>query len=116
MKIPDCPTGNTCPSIDKALASIERSIQSIQYVHSNIEDDTLKDELWNTLAELESLQGKRGMLEELRDDNSKLREWGYELNSIISDKDNEYSKLQDEFIELENEIDSLKSVLYSKEE
>lgn len=66
------PVGNTCPKIDKVLSRLSRI--SVFYKVNGKEN---KKELVDTIEAIhEELSGIDSILEDLRDANSDLREWG----------------------------------------
>lgn len=73
------PVQNTCPDIDKAIKLINAAIKSAKDGRKNFPD--ADDNFYYIISDLGDLEG---MLEDLRRDNSKLRDWGYEKHVRLS--------------------------------
>jgi len=87
------PVRHTCPDIDKAIDKIKSVYRIIKYA-SKLEEVT---ELKDTIDEIESeLWNFDDILEDLRSDNSKLRDWGHELEGRVEDLETELLKTNNE--------------------
>ena len=105
-----CPVGHTCPSIDNALQSLFTVKESVKISLKFLEDfdnlefpDELKDHLSNINRELrEALKYAEleDELEELREQNAKLREWG---EGLVDDLGEEERDFRDQINTLEKE-------------
>lgn len=86
------PVGNTCPDIDRAIKSLKRAMDAIQGVADDLdairvnlteeEEDKYSDSLYTLIRALEDAKYDidiSGDLELLREANSSLRDWGYDL-------------------------------------
>lgn len=78
------PVKHTCPDIDHAL----------KLVH----------EAHEAASALEELLGYTGMLEKLRNANDALRQWGYEQEEIVGERDDEITRLNERIAELEQQL------------
>jgi len=97
------PIKNTCPKIDSIIDRMEKVKQEAEYINNNPNEDssqessTIIDEIFEAIKEME----------EIREANSKLRDWGNdlaeELDEAISDKEN-LAELHNESLE---EVDNL---------
>ena len=76
----DEPCGNTCPSIDNIIARINSAEESIDNALSSTSDDYIVSDLASALKDLNGLEA---ILEELRQNNSDLREWGKNLADVV---------------------------------
>lgn len=81
------PVGNTCPDIDNCIkwlkvtkASIETAIDTLNYSDLDVPIKVL-----DALDEAHKYCDIESELEQLRDANSKLRDWGYELLSELKE-------------------------------
>jgi chromosome segregation ATPase len=115
----NAPIGNTCPIIDSVIGYMESAKGEAEYIKKNPEIDS-SDEAVNIIGELASAISE---IENVRDANSELREWGNneyeraesaegERDDAIRDK--EY--LQDEIDELKAKIEELEAELSAVEE
>lgn len=103
------PVKNTCPDVDRIKETITSIVKQMDRCDSN---DSIEDLLEN-IQDWSSDLGRIGVgrscdLEDLRDSNSALRDWGNEMYEEASDLENEISKLTDKIVELENEVLELK--------
>ena len=73
---------HTCPSIDKVIREIKSAIQSAEWGILNPESEYAKDNYNDIINNLENLES---IMEEIRSDNTELREFGEEQynNPII---------------------------------
>jgi len=76
------PVGYTCPDINEAIS--------------------LTEDVISAADKLSPLVGRRGLLEELRNANEKLRSWGEQLTIDLEVANNRINELQDEIHELRN--------------
>ena len=75
----DEPCGNTCPGIDGIIANINTAMSILEGITQSEEPGTSSD----AYDALDCLTGLESDLEELRRNNSDLREWGKSLAGII---------------------------------
>jgi len=95
------PIGHTCPDIDRAIASIKEALDTASDFNGNFESKTI-DDIKDAFGDIEnSLVHMESEMEDLRNNNSSLRDWGDGLETKI--------------IELEEEIDEVREKLESKE-
>jgi hypothetical protein len=113
MSRDNAPINNTCPVIDNIIGLMESARNEADYIKANPEEDSTEesgiilDELFDAI---------KGM-EDIRDANSELREWGnaeYErADNAESERDDairEKEYLQEEIEGLKAEIEELNSV------
>jgi thiamine kinase-like enzyme len=74
------PVKHTCPDIDKLIREVRILLRVARRAQSG-EDINLADEIDYYLSDFES------KLEELRDSNSKLRDWGEKLEEILRENE-----------------------------
>lgn len=94
------PVGNTCPLIDEVrdkIKSIARDTEIALDDFENLPPCELKKALKEIVDNLEDLSSKWSTLEDIRDANSKLREWGEDSESRIDE-------LEGQIKELENQV------------
>lgn len=108
MRLPSEPVKNTCPDINR-LQKIIKDIQSDFASFKDTDDiNDFLDSMSNASWELRDIYDT---LEDLRNSNSALRDWGHELISLAeqmeSEKDSEIEELQNEISEKETEIEDL---------
>ncbi len=113
MRLPSEPVRNTCPDINR----LQKVIESIRNDFASFNDShTAEDFLDNMNNASWELKDIYDTLEELRNSNSALREWGHELTSLAeqmeSEKDTEIGELQDEISAKETEIKNLEEEIY----
>ena len=108
------PVGNTCPDIDQVIEAIKESLKCYNNICSYVDDlqdteltDRQSDWLSYLKSETDEIEHHLWGLEDLRNTNSKLREWGEELESEKYDFENELSTLEDRVRDLENENEKL---------
>lgn len=68
------PVGHTCPDIDKTIDNLRDIISYVSY----------------------EIEGVIESMEELRNSNSRLRDWGEGLEQTIADKDQEIENLKEQ--------------------
>jgi len=87
----NAPVGNTCPKIDNVIAIVDNLTEY---------DINNEDEFSNMEKEIKEAIG---IMENIRSDNSELREWGNELHREKTDLENTVYQLQQRVSELERE-------------
>lgn len=92
------PVKNTCPDIDSLLTIINEAYKIARDGRIRFKGDDSED-LFNDIEN--KLWGADRMLEDLRRDNSALREWGHSLEGELHDAGETIS-------ELENQIEQIK--------
>ena len=84
------PVGNTCPNIDQCITWLKTARDQIEYCINTLDPDSeSSSRIEDALIEAKNYCDIDKELEELRDANSALRDWGYELS-------NELEKLKSE--------------------
>ena len=116
MRLPNEPVRNTCPAINK----LQKTIKEIKDNFASFkEDDNVEDFLDSMNTASWELQDIYDTLEELRNANSALRDWGYELTSLAenleSEKDAEIGELENTISAKETEISDLEDIIYELE-
>lgn len=93
------PVKHTCPDIDKAIKWIDSAMQMAKDGRKVFpEADDLFHDIYN------ELDGCEGKLEELRRANDTLRNWGYELEKELKEKEEAIYTLEGEVEELQQKI------------
>lgn len=91
------PVKNTCPDIDQIISQIETAMRMCDAEGSEIyTEHEIKDDIKYQLSDIPSL------MEDLRNANSALREWGNSLVEALQEKEEECSDLQHQLDYLEN--------------
>ena len=86
------PVGHTCPDINQCLTWLKEARQWIDSAKQKITEIETEDSVHHIMHDLEEAikyMNVDDLLEELRESNSALREWGYELVDYISKLENE---------------------------
>jgi predicted nucleic acid-binding Zn-ribbon protein len=86
------PVRNTCPDIDSVIKSIREAMTMVQ----DADDLTLNQISDAFSAVYYLLDGLEDQLEDLRSDNSSLRNWGLELEERVEELENEMWELKSE--------------------
>lgn len=98
------PVGNTCPDINKAQRSLQSTIKDAEYAIKRYELSS------DTVSIVEAAVDKMSMaidvLEEMRSANSKLRDWGDQMEQELEDARTELQELR---AEKDTRIEELKS-------
>jgi hypothetical protein len=84
------PVRNTCPDIDSVIKSIKEAMTMVQ----DADDLTLNQISDAFSAVYYLLDGLENQLEDLRSDNSSLRNWGLELEERVEELENELWELK----------------------
>jgi len=99
------PVKFTCPLVDKCIEQIKSVIDKSVDVSYSRDVDTMEewisDAVWLMDKIIETL-------EELRDSNSKLRDWGSNEASCVDELELKIVKLENKIEALENELEYLK--------
>ena len=108
MRLPNEPVRNTCPDINR----LQKTIKEIRDNFASFkEEDNIEDFLDAMNTASWELRDIYNTLEELRNVNSALRDWGYELTSLAenleSEKDTEIEELSNTISAKETEIGDL---------
>ena len=108
MRLPNEPVRNTCPDINR----LQKTIKEIRDNFASFkEEDNIEDFLDAMNTASWELRDIYNTLEELRNANSALRDWGYELTSLAenleSEKDTEIEELSNTISVKETEIGDL---------
>ena len=95
------PVKNTCPLIDKCIQQIKSVIDKSVDVSYSRDVDTMEEWIEDTVWLMDKIIET---LEELRDSNSKLRDWGSNEASRVDELELKIVKLEEKIEELENQI------------
>ena len=88
------PIGNTCPTIDRLIDKLESALIQCKYYVDNPINDDLTYDMGTAVSYIEEvIEG----FEDIRSDNSELREWGNNLY-------NQLEVLEERVSDLENEL------------
>lgn len=85
------PVKNTCPDIDKCIVQIKEAIKAV--MRGRKEYPEAEDYFWDILTNIDDLEGR---LEDLRKDNSALRDWGHSLESELHTAAETIAELENE--------------------
>ncbi len=116
MRLPNEPVKQTCPDINRLQKTIKEIINNFEsFKQEDVSEDflsSMQDASWE-------LQDIYDTLEELRNANSALRDWGFELTSLAenleSEKDAEIGELENTISAKETEISDLEDIIYELE-
>ena len=116
MRLPNEPVRNTCPDINR----LQKTIKEIRDNFASFkEEDNIEDFLDARNTASWELRDIYNTLEELRNANSALRDWGNELTSLAenleSEKDAEIGELENTISAKETEISDLEDIIYELE-
>lgn len=116
MRLPNEPVRNTCPDINR----LQKTIKEIKDDFASFkEEDNVQYFLDSMNTASWELQDIYDTLEELRNANSALRDWGHELTSLAesleSEKDTEIEELENIISAKETEISDLEDTIYKLE-
>mgnify|MGYP001241419595 FL=1 len=95
------PVKFTCPLIDKCIEQIKAVINNSVDVSYSRDVDTMEEWISDTVWLMDKIIET---LEELRDSNSKLRDWGSNEASRVDELELKIVKLEEKIEELENQI------------
>ena len=116
MRLPNEPVKQTCPDINRLQKTIKEIINNLE---SFKQEDVSEDFLSSMQYASWELKDIYSTLEELRNANSALRDWGYELTSLAenleSEKDAEIGELENTISAKETEISDLEDIIYELE-
>jgi len=91
------PCRHTCPKINLVIKGINNAVSFCQQGRETDGED-LKNEIFSEIVnELYELEG---LLEDLRENNDALRNWGHESEDKIKELNEEIVHLEDKIIEL----------------
>lgn len=116
MRLPNEPVKQTCPDINRIQKTINEIINNFEsFKQEDVSEDflsSMQDASWE-------LKDIYSTLEELRNANSALRDWGFELTSLAenleSEKDAEIGELENTISAKETEISDLEDIIYELE-
>lgn len=112
MSFPKEPVRHTCPDIDSAQDVLKTIVNNFL---SLTEDNDILDVLDVISDASYDLNGLIDTFEELRNSNSSLRDWGYELinlaEQLLSQKDQEIEELYEQIESQKEEIRDLENQL-----
>lgn len=98
------PIKNTCPTIDKCIEDIKRAIEKSVDASYSRDTDTMESWIEDTVWLLGEIMD---VLEELRNNNATLREWGCSEAHYVDELEEKIEKLENEIEKLENELEYL---------
>lgn len=98
------PVKNTCPVIDKVLKGIQSAQQDIKRTIDAQELEVAHSEAKDAYDNLYRLDD---LMEQLRSDNSALRDWGHDEAKKVDDLEQELEDLRSENEDLKAEIEKL---------
>ena len=108
LRIPQEPNRHTCPQINELQKTLQWRIKDFE---SFKDTDDVEDFMSSMSTACSELWDIYSQLEELRQSNSELREWGNELTSCIeqieSQHQSEVDDLYNQISAKENEIENL---------
>jgi len=99
------PVKNTCPLIDKCIQQIKSVIDKSVDVSYSRDVDTMEEWISDTIWLMDKIIET---LEELRDSNSKLRDWGCSEASRVDELIEKVDELEEKIEKLEEKIYELK--------
>ena len=102
------PVKHTCPLIDKCIQQIKSVIDKSIDVSYSRDVDTMEEWISDTVWLMDKIIET---LEELRDSNSKLREWGCNEADRVDELEKKIEKLEDEIDELVENLKIIKQYL-----
>lgn len=116
MRLPNEPAKQTCPDINR----IQKTINEIINNFENFKQEDVSEDFLSSMQDASwELKDIYSTLEELRNANSALRDWGYELTSLAenleSEKDAEIGELENTISAKETEISDLEDIIYELE-
>lgn len=94
------PVKNTCPDIDKAIKKIKKAYTIARDARCRFEKGT--DEYIDFSDIEDELMFLEGDLEDLREDNAKLRDWGESLEDQLQVAAEEINNLENKIEQLNN--------------
>ena len=99
------PVRHTCPDINDIQSTLFEIENNMYNYSSNIEDEDIASFLSSASHEIKSIRERS--LEYLRECNSSLRDWGYEMEAKVDSLNKEISQADQKINTLENDIDYL---------
>ena len=116
MRLPNEPVKQTCPDINR----IQKTINEIINNFENFKQEDVSEDFLSSMQDASwELKDIYSTLEELRNANSALRDWGFELTSLAenleSEKDAEIGELENTISAKETEISDLEDIIYELE-
>jgi len=100
------PVGNTCPTIDKVIEAIREAYDAATNSLNDFDEPNINDFQSAFMCIKNSLYQLDYLLEDIRNANHKLRDWGNDLESELDDVTRERDSLQNEVDQLELELES----------
>jgi len=97
------PVKCTCPLIDKCIQQIKSVIDKSTDVSYSRDVDTMEEWISDTVWLMDKIIET---LEELRDSNSKLREWGCNEADRVDELEEKIEKLENKIYELSSEVEN----------
>ena len=100
MRLPSEPVRNTCPDIDRLQKIINGLKDDFGSFKEHDSTDDFLTSMNNACWELRDIYDT---LEDLRNSNSALRDWGHELTSLAEEMENEKdAEISEKEVEIEN--------------
>lgn len=97
------PVKDTCPLIDKCIQQIKSVIDKSIDVSYSRDVDTMEEWISDTVWLMDKIIET---LEELRDSNSKLRDWGCNEADRVDELEEKIEKLENKIYELSSEVEN----------
>lgn len=102
------PVGNTCPTINRAMKKIEDIINEM----NSFDNESELEDILNCISNWQSTLGDIGIgnnctLEELRDANLSLRNWGSDMKNYLEDEEQNVLELEEKVEYLEDQKEEL---------
>lgn len=86
------PVKNTCPDIDRAIRSVQAALK---IAHSGMSRHEKRSDDWTDFDDIDTeLRNLEGELEDLRNANASLREWGEQLTDELETSANYINELE----------------------
>lgn len=111
------PVSNTCPDINNIIRIIKDMVGEMNGCDDRDEKEDLLIQIKDWSRDLTSIgAGKGSEMETLRQANSSLREWGWELLRGVEELEESVEELEMEISRLEEEIEELKEKIKDLQE
>lgn len=97
------PVGHTCPDIDSTISTITAIVREMNSFNEDSDKGELLSSISNWASDLASIGiGSRCMLEDLRNSNSALREWGHDMYNKAENLESERDEIESKYNDLLN--------------
>lgn len=106
------PVKNTCPDIDRIISTITSICKQMDSCSEKDEKQTLLDSISDWASDLSSIGvGRWNQLEDLRNANSSLRDWGNEMYNDAENLEREKDQFESMYEEEKQKVASLEEQL-----